>query len=65
MKLQGVSIEYYEHTDDEFRPFWTFIIKGISPIHSVGQMYNGGKLGRKLAQERAELIVYEVLTQGE
>ena len=61
MKLQGVSIEYAEIDDEEFKSSWTFIIKGLHPIHSVGQMYSS----QEFAQRGAEIIVYSLLTQGE
>ena len=61
MKLQGVSIEYTCIDDDKFQEFWTFIIKGLSPIHSVGQMYGS----EREAHVKAETIVYNLLTQGE
>jgi len=61
MKLQGVSIEYSRIDDDDFFTTWTFIIKGIHPIHSVGKIYRS----QAFAQLRAEEIVYKVLTQGE
>jgi len=61
MKLQGVSIEYGEIDDEEFKSSWTFIIKGLHPIHSVGKMYDS----QEFAQRRAEEIVYFALTQGE
>ena len=61
MKLQGVSIEYSSIDDDEFRESWTFIIKGLHPIHLVAQLYGT----KEYAQRRAEQIVYQELTQGE
>ena len=64
MKLRGISIEYSECQDDEFKPFWTFVIKGMSPDHSVGQMHVGN-MGKQLAQERAEQIVKHFLLSGE
>ena len=61
MKLQGVSIKYSQIDDDDFFTAWTFIIKGLHPAHSVGQMHGSFEN----AQERAEQIVFNVLTQGE
>ena len=61
MKLQGVSIEVDAIDDDNFQEFWTFTIKGLSPIHSVGQMYGS----EREAHVKAETIVYKLLTQGE
>jgi hypothetical protein len=61
MKLQGVSIEYTQIDDENFKPTWTFIIKGVHPQHSMAHMYRS----KEQAVERAEQIVYNVLTQGE
>lgn len=61
MKLQGVSIEYSQIDDDEFNTSWTFIIKGLHPMYSAGQLYRS----KEKAQERAEGIVNHFLLSGE
>ena len=61
MKLQGVSIKYSQIDNDDFRESWTFVIDGLPFNHSIGQMHGSFEK----AQERAEQIVYNVLTQGE
>lgn len=61
MKLQGVSIEYTQIGDEGFDSFWTFVIGGLPFSHSIGHMYRS----KKQAQQRAEQIVYNLLTQGE